>query len=113
MPRGARREGGAMDFRVEQRGDGLLVRIVTAERDEQAIFDRICACRRTSWWSCPSGECAKIDACETRLDGDATVLALTPRPGEALSAVGVKECLRYMLDDAAAAATGGAAPPER
>ena len=48
-----------MSFSIEKQGDGLLIRIVNATRSEQDVFDRVCSCRRTSWWSCPSGECAK------------------------------------------------------
>ena len=102
-----------MGFRIERRGDELLVRIVSATRDEQDVFDRIAACRSASWWSCPSGECAKIGDCATRRDGDATVLALVPRPGEALSQAGIEECLRYVLAESSRAATGDPAPPAR
>ena len=102
-----------MGFRIERRGDELLVRIVSATRDEQDVFDRIAACRSASWWSCPSGECAKIGVCDARRDGDATVLALTPRAGEALSATGVEEWLRYVLDEAARASAGKAGPSGR
>lgn len=102
-----------MSFRIERQGDELLVRIVSATRNEQDVFDRVCACRSTSWWSCPSGECAKIGACDTRRDGDTTVLALTPRPGEALSPAGVEECLRYVLAEASREATGDPARPAR
>jgi hypothetical protein len=99
-----------MDFRIEKHGDELRVRIEGATRGEQEVFDRVCACRGQSWWSCPSGECAKIGACDTRRDGDATVLALTPRPGEALSVSGVEECLRYVLADSAGAQSGSVTP---
>lgn len=102
-----------MSFRIERQGNELLVRIVNATRDEQDVFDRVCACRSTSWWSCPSGECAKIGACDTRRDGNATVLALTPRPGEALSATGVEECLRYVLAEAARSPASEAVPTTR
>lgn len=102
-----------MGFRIERRGDELLVRIVSATRDEQDVFDRIAACRSASWWSCPSGECAKIGVCDARRDGDATVLALVPRPGEALSQAGIEECLRYVLAESSRVATGDPAPPAR
>ncbi len=95
-----------MHFRFERCGDELLVRIADVTGDEQGVFDRIVSCRGTSWWSCPTGECAKIGGCNTRRDGDATVLALTPRPGESLSAAGVEECLRYVLAEAPAASAG-------
>ncbi|HLS57225.1 MAG TPA: hypothetical protein VK052_14195 [Zeimonas sp.] len=97
-----------MDFRIERHGEELRVRIESATRSEQEVFDRVCACRGQSWWSCPSGECAKIGACDTRRDGETTVLALTPRPGEALSVAGVEECLRYVLADSIGAPAGGA-----
>ncbi|MBE7521207.1 MAG: hypothetical protein HS109_02360 [Burkholderiales bacterium] len=102
-----------MSFSIEKQGDGLLIRVVNATRSEQDVFDRVCACRSTSWWSCPSGECAKIGDCATRRDGDATVLALVPRPGEALSQAGIEECLRYVLAESSRVATGDPAPPAR
>lgn len=89
-----------MSFTIERRGDALLVRIVDAGRNEKDVLDAICACRGQSWWSCPSGECAGIGGCDTQRDGDTTLLALTPRPGEALSVAGITECLRYVLDEA-------------
>ncbi len=95
-----------MDFRMERHGDKLLVHIVDASRTEQGVFERINSCRGASWWSCPSGECAKIGDCETLRDGDATVLTLTPRPGETLSSAGIEECLRYVLAEPA-----GGVPP--
>ncbi|RPH60735.1 MAG: hypothetical protein EHM83_14020 [Burkholderiales bacterium] len=99
-----------MGFTIERHGDELLVRIESAGRIEQQVFDTVCACRGQSWWSCPSGECSKIGACDTRRDGDATVLALTPRPGESLSVTGLEECLRYVLDEAAGTRTGDDVP---
>jgi len=99
-----------MDFRIERHGDELRVRIESASRSEQEVFERVCACRGQSWWSCPSGECAKIGACDTRHDGGTTVLALTPRPGEALSVAGVEECLRYVLAESIGAPAGGVTP---
>lgn len=102
-----------MSFSIEKQGDGLLIRVVNATRSEQDVFDRVCACRSTSWWSCPSGECAKIGDCATQRDGEATVLALVPRPGEALSQAGIEECLRYVLAEAARSPASEALPPER
>lgn len=96
-----------MGFRIERHGNELLVRIEGATRSEQEVFDKVCACRGQSWWSCPSGECAKIGDCDTRRDGDTTVLALRPRPGEALSPAGVEECLRYVLAEGTGGAAGG------
>lgn len=89
-----------MSFTIERRDDALLVRIDNVGRNERDVFDAVSACRGQSWWSCPSGECAKIGACDAQRDGDATLLALTPRPGEALSVAGIEECLRYVLDEA-------------
>ncbi|MCZ7560289.1 MAG: hypothetical protein M5U30_09770 [Burkholderiaceae bacterium] len=98
-----------MNFSIERQGDKLLIRIADATQDEQGVFDRVSSCRSTGWWSCPSGECAKIGGCDTQRDGDATVLALMPRPGETLSAAGIEECLRYVLAETA----GGRAPAVR
>ncbi|MCL4773121.1 MAG: hypothetical protein KJZ98_04145 [Burkholderiaceae bacterium] len=101
-----------MSFRIERHGDELLVRIDGTTRDEQDVIDRVSACRGTSWWSCPSGECSKIGTCDTRRDGDTTVIALVPRPGETLSATGVEECLRYVLAETAGVDAGpGARKP--
>lgn len=94
-----------MGFSIERQGDRLLVRIVDPASDHREVFERMCACRNSSWWSCASGECVKIGDCETRSEGGEAVLALTPRPGESLSAAGVEECLQYVL----AAAAGGSA----
>ncbi|MCC6869835.1 MAG: hypothetical protein IT522_13530 [Burkholderiales bacterium] len=102
-----------MSFSIEKRGDQLLVRIADASREGQGVLDKISTCRGTSWWSCPTGECAKIGDCNTLRDGDATVLALTPRPGETLSPTGIEECLRYVLADPTGSATGKATPPAR
>lgn len=84
-------------LRIESDGDALIVRVEGAPREAQAFYDTVCECRRRSQWSCPSGECAQIDTCETVRDGDTVVLRLTPRPGESLSAAGVGECLRYVI----------------
>lgn len=92
-----------MSFSIERRGDEVLVRIENATLSEQEAFDTVCACRSQSWWSCPSGECAKIGACDTQRDGDAVLLSLSPRPGEALSVPGIEECMRYVLGKPAGA----------
>lgn len=92
-----------MSFSIERRGDEVLVRIENATRSEQEVFESVCACRAQSWWSCPSGECAKIAACDTRRDGDAVLLSLSPRPGGALSVPGIEECMRYVLGKPAGA----------
>ena len=91
-----------MSFSIERRGDEVLVRIENATRSEQEVFDTVCACRGQSWWSCPSGECSKIGACDTERDGEAVLLSLSPRPGEALSVPGIEECMRYVLGKPAA-----------
>src|SRR5690606_23316705 len=84
---------------VRRMREDRRVRVGGATRGWQEVFDRACAGRGQGWWSFPSGECAKIGAGDTRRDGETTVLALTPRPGEALSVAGVEECLRYVLAD--------------
>ncbi|MCL4183478.1 MAG: hypothetical protein KJ011_08530 [Burkholderiaceae bacterium] len=97
-----------MGFTIDRQGDELLVRIDDAAPE---VYDAVCACKMQSWWSCPSGECAKIAACNTRHDSGTTFLALTPHPGETLSATGIEECLRYVLDEAARLGSGNAVPP--
>ena len=88
-----------MSFSIEQQGDGLLVRIESSPQSGQQIFDAVCACRRESWWSCPSGECARIGAWDAQHEAGTTVITFMPRAGEALSAGGIEECLRYVLDE--------------
>ncbi len=93
-----------MGFRIEGHGEHLLVRVENDARTEQQVLDAVHACKALSWWSCPSGECAKIGVCDARRDGDALMLTMTPRAGEMLSPAGVAECLRYVL--------GGASPSQ-
>jgi hypothetical protein len=91
-------------LKIERDGAGLRVRIEGAAREAQGFEQAVSACRRVSLWSCPSGECARVDSCQCVRDGEAVVLRLAPRPGETLSAAGIGECLRYMLGKPAAAA---------
>lgn len=84
-------------LRIEADGEGLVVRVEGAPSEAQAFYDRVCECRHRSQWSCPSGECARVDGCETVREGDTVVLRLTPWPGEALSSAGIAECLRYVI----------------
>ncbi len=93
-----------MSFSIEKHGIELLVRIEHASADK--VFETLCSCRSQSWWSCPSGECVHIGAGDTRHEGTATVLALTPRPGETLSVTGIQECLRYVLLESASERAG-------
>lgn len=88
-----------MSFTIEQRDDELLVRIESGSKSGQQVIDAVCACRGQSWWSCPSGECARIGASDTRHEAGTTVITFRPRAGETLSASGIKECLRYVLDE--------------
>jgi len=86
-----------MSFRIEGQGAQLHVRIDNDSHTGQQVLEAVHACKALSWWSCPSGECSKIGACEARRDGEAVVLFMTPRAGETLSPAGVTECLRYVL----------------
>lgn len=95
-----------MGYAVEQKDVHLLVRIDGGTRSEQQIVDAVSACGSRSWWSCPSGECAKVAAWDTRCEQGTIVLTLTPRSGEALSAAGIGECLRYVLDETASLGQG-------
>lgn len=89
-----------MSFRIEGQGAQLQVRIDNDSHTGQQVLDAVHACKSLSWWSCPSGECSKIGACESRREHHTVVLTMTPRAGETLSPVGVAECLRYVLGDA-------------
>ncbi|MCZ7562595.1 MAG: hypothetical protein M5U08_01340 [Burkholderiales bacterium] len=89
-----------MRFEVEKLGERLVIRIESAVGREKDILAAIQGCRRQSAWACPSGECTKVDAMAARCDGEAVLLDLSPHPGSDLSAAGIEECLRYMLDDA-------------
>lgn len=91
------------NLKIERDGNGLRVRIEGAAREAQEFERTVSACRRESLWSCPSGECGRIDACDCERDGDAVVLRLAPRPGEKLSPAGIGECLRYVLGKPGAA----------
>ena len=75
-------------LKIERDGAGLRVRIEGAAREAQGFEQAVSACRRVSLWSCPSGECARVDSCQCERDGEAVVLRLAPRPGETLSAAG-------------------------
>ena len=88
-----------MSFRIERQGEKLLVRVVNVACNEQQFLDTVQACKGRSWWSCPSGECAKIGACDAQHDGETLLLTMTPCTGEALSVAGIEECLRYVLDE--------------
>lgn len=86
----------------EHDGNDLVVRLQAPPGKAEGFQDAMSACRRTGVWSCPSGECVRIERCEVRRDGDTVVLRLTPPPGAALSAVGIGECLRYVIGSAGA-----------
>lgn len=93
-----------MSFRIEGHGVRLQVRIENDSHEAQEVVEAVHACRALSWWSCPSGECARVGECEARTEGDVTVLTMTSRTGEPLSPSGVAECLRYVLGDTATGA---------
>lgn len=86
-----------MSFRIESQGAQLQVRIDDDPSTGQQVLDAVHACRSLSWWSCPSGECSKIGACESHREEEVVVLTMTPRAGDTLSPAGVAECLRYVL----------------
>ena len=85
-----------MKISIEKTATGLDVRIEVLAGREQLVLDRIRACRATAW-ACPSGECTKIGTMEEQPAAGSVRLRLAPLPGEALSASGIEECLRYML----------------
>jgi hypothetical protein len=86
-------------LKIDRIGDGLQVRIEGAAPEALGFHAAFSACRQASLWSCPSGACACVDACECEQEGEAVVLRLAPRAGETLSIAGIGECLRYMLDN--------------
>ena len=85
------------ELRIERDGNDLLVHIDVPVREAQAVHEAVKACRRTGVWSCPSGECVRIDRCDVQQLGDAVVLRLTPPAGETLSAAGISECMSYVI----------------
>lgn len=86
-----------MSFRIEGQDAQLQVRIENDTRSGQQIIDTIYACKAASWWSCPCGECSKIERCESHQESEVVVLTMSPRAGETLSPKGVTECLGYVL----------------
>lgn len=89
-------------LKIERDGSALVVRIAGPVRNPQGFYNAVKACRRTGVWSCPSGECVRIEGCDVQQDGDAVVLRLTPPAGQTLSAAGIDECVRYVVDRPAA-----------
>ena len=75
-------------LKIERDGAGLRVRIEGAAREAQGFEQAVSACRRVSLWSCPSGECARVDSCQCERDGEAVVLRLAPRHAHAWPCVG-------------------------
>ncbi len=92
-----------MSFRIQDQVAHLDVRIENDARTGPQVIEALHSCRTVSWWSCPSGECARIGTCESRHDGEAVVLEMTPREGETLSATGIAECMSYLLGAGVAA----------
>lgn len=90
------------NLKIEHDGSDLVVHFHGPQQAAQGFYDAMKECRRTGVWSCPSGECVHIEHCEVRRDGDTVVLRLTPPAGEALSAAGVGECMRYVIGKPAA-----------
>jgi hypothetical protein len=85
-----------MELRVDKVPSGLRVDIDGVAGHEQALLERIRACRQGAW-ACPSGECMNIGTMEEHAQEGHIVLMLAPRPGAQLSATGIEQCLRYTL----------------
>ena len=85
-----------MKLRVEKVATGLNVFVDDMAGHEQILVERIRRCQQTAW-ACPSGECEKIGTMEDRVGKGRIFLALTPKPGEELSAAGMEQCMGYML----------------
>ncbi len=88
-----------MKYHIESNAAGLNIRIDAMAGQEQALVEAIRQCRQSAW-ACPSGECMNIGKIEERTQDGSVFLTLTARPGAQLSAVGIKECLGYMLAQA-------------
>lgn len=88
----------AMNVHIEKVGNGLSVRIDDAAGREHLVLEKIRDCRRTAW-ACPSGECMNIATMEEHAGQGQVCLRLTPRLGEVLSAAGIEQCLRYVLQE--------------
>lgn len=86
-----------MSFRIQNQATRLNVRIENDSRTGQQVIEALHSCRAVSWWSCPSGECARIGSCESHRDGDAVILEMTPHEGGTLSVAGITECMSYLL----------------
>ena len=85
-----------MSVHIEKTATGLNVRIDDVAGRERLVLEKIRGCRASAW-ACPSGECLKIGTMEERCADGVVSLALTARAGEELSADGIDECLRYLL----------------
>lgn len=88
-----------MKYHIENTDAGLSIRIDEVAGQEQALLEAIRQCRQSAW-ACPSGECMNIGTMEEHAKDGSVFLTLTARPGAQLSAVGIKECLGYMLAQA-------------
>jgi len=85
-----------VNVHIEKAGAGLNIRIEGTAGREQLVLERIRSCRQTAW-ACPSGECMNIATMQEQAGDGWVSLTLAPRPGGELSAAGIEECLRYML----------------
>ena len=88
-----------MKCHIEKFDAGLSIRIDEVAAQEKKILEAIGRCRQSAW-ACPSGECMNIGTMEERTGDGSVFLTLTARPGVQLSAVGIEQCLVYMLAQA-------------
>ncbi|MGC2520091.1 MAG: hypothetical protein WA373_13415 [Burkholderiales bacterium] len=88
-----------MKYHIENSDAGLSIRIDEMAGQEQALLEAIRQCRQSAW-ACPSGECMNIGTIEEHTEDGSVFLTLTARPGVQLSAIGIGECLGYMLAQA-------------
>lgn len=91
-----------MKYRVVKEEDGLSIRIDDVSGQETALLQRIRQCRQSAW-ACPSGECLNVGSIEERVEAGTIFLTLAPRSGAQLDAVGIDECLGYLLRQASGA----------
>lgn len=88
-----------MKFRIDREGAGLCIRIEGVTGREQALVDAIRRCRQSAW-ACQSGECVNVESIAEGVAGGVVVLTLRARPGNAIDAAGIEQCLRYLLPGA-------------
>ncbi len=85
-----------MKYRIEKRGDEVVISFEDFGGNPQAMIDAIGRCRSNAW-SCATGECMKIAKMETCTGEGALAVRLKPLADLDLDVAGLGECLKYQL----------------